>query len=199
MRGTPWNHNIQYFPFIVETVRAHASERVLDVGSGDGMLAARLSGAAPNVLGIDIDRERVDAATARYARVNGLDFRTVDVLEFEGVFDAVTCSATVHHLDLETALMKLAALTAPGGVLVVVGLANDATTLDRIRSHGVAVVNRIQRARRGWHDHGSHRENPRNSWAETRAIAERILPGVQYRRRFYWRYSLVWERPIATS
>jgi len=32
-------------------------------------------------------------------------------------------------------------------------------------------------------------------WAEVRAVAARLLPGVRYRRHLMWRYSLRWREP----
>ncbi len=40
---------------------------------------------------------------------------------------------------------------------------------------------------------------PRESLAEIRRAAARILPGVRVRRRFYYRYTLTWDRPGAGS
>jgi hypothetical protein len=37
---------------------------------------------------------------------------------------------------------------------------------------------------------------PPQTYAEMRGIADRILPGVRFRRRLLWRYSLTWTRPI---
>ena len=33
------------------------------------------------------------------------------------------------------------------------------------------------------------------TFAEARRLAERVLPGVRYRRRLLFRYSLVWTKP----
>ena len=32
------------------------------------------------------------------------------------------------------------------------------------------------------------------TWAEVRATARRLLPGVRYRRHLMWRYSLLWRK-----
>lgn len=46
--------------------------------------------------------------------------------EFGRSFDVVMSVATVHHLpELEMALSRLAGLTAPGGVLSMIGLARE--------------------------------------------------------------------------
>jgi len=36
---------------------------------------------------------------------------------------------------------------------------------------------------------------PPLTYPGTRRAAARVLPGVRYRRRLYWRYSLIWHRP----
>jgi hypothetical protein len=33
------------------------------------------------------------------------------------------------------------------------------------------------------------------TWAEVRATAHRLLPGVRYRRHLLFRYSLLWRKP----
>ena len=36
------------------------------------------------------------------------------------------------------------------------------------------------------------------TWAEVKAIAADVLPGVRYRRHLLWRYSLRWRSPADT-
>jgi 2-polyprenyl-3-methyl-5-hydroxy-6-metoxy-1,4-benzoquinol methylase len=36
------------------------------------------------------------------------------------------------------------------------------------------------------------------TWAQVRTTARRLLPGVRYRRRLLWRYSLLWTKPGLT-
>jgi len=195
-----WNHNIHYFPFI-ERVAARTSRRnALDVGPGDGMLAARLARTIPSVTGLDLDPRQVELSRAAHGDVPGLVFEQGDVLATtpDGApFDLVTCSATIHHLPLDAALARLAELTAPGGSLVVVGLARDASPSDVALSGFTVLVSRVARALRGWYDHGAPMEDPTDSWATVRRTAQRSLPGVTYRRRLYWRYTLVWVKPIS--
>jgi len=201
VNARPWNHNIQYFPFIEREVAREPRRSALDIGSGDGMLAARLARIVPAVVGLDLHEAQVDAASRTWAHVPGLTFETGDLLtaHLAGVpFDAVTCSATLHHVDLESGLRRLAELTAPGGVLVVAGLAADTSALDVVRSAAKTPIIHVVRLIRGWHDHGSPRQDPRESWSTVREVAERVLPGVVYRRRFYWRYTLVWKRPVTS-
>jgi 2-polyprenyl-3-methyl-5-hydroxy-6-metoxy-1,4-benzoquinol methylase len=196
----PWNHNIAYFPFIEKVARSQSRRSAIDVGTGDGMLAARLAEFIPIVVGLDVDEAQADAAAAAHPSVPGLRFETGDVLTKhpkEEPFDFVACSATIHHLDLMPALRRLRELTAPGGTLVIVGLATNSSALDWLIAAASAVPVRLARIGRGWHDHGAPRQDPRDSWTEVRRAVRAELPDSQWRRRFYWRYSVVWNRPSA--
>ena len=198
MPRSPWNHNIAYFPFVLGVAGEKARRNALDVGTGDGMLAARLAAVVPSVTGLDLDERQVDAATAEYGSVAGLTFLQGDLRHTTppgAPFDLVVSSATIHHLELEVALRRLAELTASGGTLVVVGLAVDTSPWDHVVSAASILPNRLMRALRGWYDHGAPMDDPRDSWATVRGVAEQLLPGVVYRRRPYWRYTLVWNKP----
>lgn len=196
----PWNHNIAYFSFIEAVARKKSRRSAIDVGTGDGMLAARLAEFIPSVVGLDLHAEQASAAAASYASAPGLRFETGDVLTThlrDEPFDFVVCSATLHHLDLFPALRRLRELTAAGGTLVIVGLATNASVLDWMIAAASAVPVRLARIGRHWHDHGAPRQDPRESWGEVRRAVLAELPGASWRRRFYWRYSVVWNRPSA--
>ena len=200
MSRAPWNHNIAYFPFILGVIGEKPRRNALDVGSGDGMLAAQIAGIVPRVVGLDINAHQVDVAAATYGDVPGLTFELGNLLDatpegapFDGApFDAVTISATIHHLELAPALERLKLLTAPGGTLIVVGLALDGTFGDFLISAATAPIVRLARAVRGWHEHNAPKHNPRDSWSTVRGVSRDILPGSVFKRRLYWRYTLVW-------
>jgi SAM-dependent methyltransferase len=196
----PWNHNIAYFSFIEKVANSRPRRSALDVGSGDGMLAARLCAAIPLVVGLDLHQEQVDGAAKTYPDRTGLRFEAGDFLTTRvsgEPFDFVACSATIHHVDLRAGLTRLRDLTAPGGTLVIVGLANNVTPLDWILSGLSILPVRLGRAGRGWHEHGAPKRDPQDSWSEVRRAVTELLPGAAFRRRLYWRYSMVWERPSA--
>ena len=161
------------------------------------MLAAQLASFIPHVVGLDVDAGQVEAAAGRWSKP-GLRFETADVLSErlpDEPFDFVSCSAAIHHMELDAALTRLRDLTAPGGRLVVVGLARNQSAVDWILS-GIAVpVVRIARGLRGWYDHGAPMQDPKEAWADIRDASRRILPGSRWRRRLYWRYSIVWDKP----
>jgi len=201
-----WNHSTHYFPWVLRAVEARLQGRraaaAIDVGSGDGEIAARLTSLAEEVVGLDADAGQTDAARERHAERAGLRFETGDVLGTrlaEEPFDIVTCVACLHHLDLAAGLTRLKRLTAPGGVLVIVGLARDAGAVDRLRTLVAVPVSSLMRRLRGWHDHGAPvREPEEDSAAVRRAVAE-VLPGARFRRRLYWRYSVEWQAPATQS
>ena len=162
------------------------------------MLASRLARYIPSVVGLDAHEEQVAEATANYPDVPGLRFVHGDVLTVrlpDEPFDFVACSATLHHMDTTAGLTRLRDLTAPGGTLVIIGLAFDTTRWDRIVHVATRVPIRLARAFRGWYNHGGPVANATESWSDMRRLVSATLPGAAFRRRLYWRYSVVWERP----
>lgn len=63
--GEPWNINIHYDAVLDRRVPAGA-QRVLDVGCGDGFLAARLSRKIPDVVALDHDEPVLRRAQGRF-------------------------------------------------------------------------------------------------------------------------------------
>jgi SAM-dependent methyltransferase len=92
--------------------------RVLEVGAGDGELAAALREAGHDVLAIDPAGEPPVVPVALH-----------DLDEPDASFDAAVAIVSLHHVEpLEESLAKLARLLRPGGVLAVDEL--DAWALD---------------------------------------------------------------------
>jgi SAM-dependent methyltransferase len=193
-----WNHNIEYFPFIVRVANERQRASAIDVGTGDGMLAAALARSIPLVVGLDSSAQQITIARANYPEIPGLRFEFGDALDpaLAGEpFDFVACSATIHHMDLREALLRFRELTAPGGTVVVVGLAKESGLVDWLLSAISVPLSRIKRVRRGWYDHGAPMRDPLDSYSRVHAIAAEIMPGSDFKRRLYWRYSLVWNKP----
>jgi trans-aconitate methyltransferase len=101
---------------IVERLAPQAGERILDVGCGDGLLTAELSGCGAQVVGVDSSPEMVAAARAR-----GLDARVMDAraLTFDGGFDAVFSNAALHWVrEPDLVLAGVRRALGPGGRFV---------------------------------------------------------------------------------
>ncbi|MFJ8492210.1 class I SAM-dependent methyltransferase [Streptomyces sp. NPDC094038] len=193
-----WNHNVHYHPVVLDAV-PDGCRAALDVGCGDGLLAARLATRAESVTGVDRSAEMIRLARKREAgNVTFLegDYLDAAVLDEEG-YDFVSAVAVIHHAPFDDAIERLVGLLAPGGRLVVVGLAHDHTLLDRVVS-GCGVPASLLTARR----HGGNRvpadmpvEDPIMTWREARRATAHLLPGRRFRRRLLWRYTLVWDKP----
>lgn len=199
--ATTWNHSTHYYPLALGALRPGG--RALDVGCGEGHLTRLLVDAgAASALGLDTSEEMVRLArTLVPADADGrLSYLAADVLEplpapHAGPFDLVTCVATLHHLALDDGLRRLRDLTAPGGRLVVIGLANPAGARDLVLSLASVVAHRVAVARRGYWEHPAPVADPSHSTADVRTAAARILPGSVLRSRLYWRYTLEWTAP----
>jgi ribosomal protein L11 methyltransferase len=110
--------------FIVDRCRHNNVKRMLDVGTGTGILAmaAALSG-AETVVAVDNDTDAVHAARENIT-VNGLQHRitvcATGIADMNGTFDLV-CANIIHDVLVDLA-PALAVRLAPGGCLVLAGI-----------------------------------------------------------------------------
>jgi SAM-dependent methyltransferase len=172
-------------------------DRALDVGCGEGMLVRQLASRIPRVLGIDQDAASIELAR-RQSPGEHVEFILGDFLAYPlpaASFGMITCVAALHHMDAATALARMRDLLAPGGVLVINGVARNEMR-DLPREPPAIVANLGYRARYGYWQHPSPVVwPPAHTYRQIRGLAAAALPGVRYRRHLLWRYSLVWSRP----
>jgi tRNA (cmo5U34)-methyltransferase len=98
--------------------------RVLDLGCGDGRLAALVLAAYPESTAVCIDMSptMLDAARVRFGPDNRVEFvaaRLDDALPIAAPFDAIVSSFAIHHVRHErkrSLYAEAATLLAPGGV-----------------------------------------------------------------------------------
>ena len=194
-----WNHNTHFHPFVLHGLRNGAT--ALDVGCGEGLLTRRmLAAGACHVTGLDACAPMVELArqlAVGEPRSGDLDYVVADVLDATqvGAFDLVVCVATLHHLGVDRGLERLRELTAPGGRLVVVGLARPSTPLDRALGAWSIPVKHLATAARGYWEHPAPLCEPVETYDDVRAAAARTLPGSTFRSRLYWRYTIEWRAP----
>lgn len=213
MTGLHWNHNQHYHDLILRALPERGST-ALDVGSGEGVLAARLAARFDEIVAVDVDPGMIAAARSRVpGNVRVVEGDALAVEPPDGGFDAITCVASLHHLGhqvgSETALKELRAKLAPGGRLVVVGLTvQPAEAIDflqylvaRPADLAVGLVKRLRHGadRGGEHPDGHRADMPVRdadvTLPELRRLAAEVLPGSTVRRLLYWRYLLVFTEP----
>ncbi|WHT22911.1 class I SAM-dependent methyltransferase [Crossiella sp. CA-258035] len=196
-----WNTNVARHPDILRAV-PEGCRQALDVGCGDGLLARKLTGRAERVTGVDSSPRMIALARELSGGHPDLDFIEGDFLAAElplAGYDFICSVATVHHVDLTQALIRLRDLLCPGGTLVVVALARSVTPAERAFAVAATpVVWTVKRLRRAHGPDGMPGAQPTLSYGQVRATAQRLLPGVRYRRHLLRRYSLVWTKPAVT-
>jgi len=101
---------------IATKCREKETERVLDVGCGDGTLAVEIERRGAKVVGVDMSREMVEACKA-----NGIEayIGSVTALPYNKKFDAVFSNAMLHWVkDAKLAVQNIAKSLKPNGRFV---------------------------------------------------------------------------------
>ena len=204
-----WDHNRHYHSFLLRWLPPRR-ETALEIGCGTGDFARALARRFDRVVAIDLSAQMVRRARERSAAVGNIEFQQADVCTHDlppAAFDCIASIATLHHLSLEIVLKKLDAALRPGGVLLVLDLYEPRTVADWLWTAAALPLDVLLRAwklgrlredpqvRRAWTEHARHDVYP--ALAGIRGIAKRLLPGATIRRHLFWRYSLVWRKPIA--
>jgi 2-polyprenyl-3-methyl-5-hydroxy-6-metoxy-1,4-benzoquinol methylase len=110
-----------------ELVESHVPRRgrVLDFGCGYGMLSNFLALKSPDrrVLGIDLNRERIEVAKRSSKGHPEVSFQLGDVRDFQGTpFDAVVMTDVLHHISddkVRVLLRIIRSCLSDNGILVV--------------------------------------------------------------------------------
>ncbi len=193
----PWNANIHYDGRLDACVPASATS-VLDVGCGDGFLAARLARRVPLVVAIDADAPVLDRARARFpeARVTWCHGDVLSHPLDRESFDAVVSNATLHQLpDARAALHRLSQLVRPGGTLAIVGFTRTEWrdwpwALTALVCLGVA-----NRVRGKWEHTAPQVWPPPDTLRQLRRSLRETLPGARISRLLMGRYLITWHAP----
>ncbi len=209
----PWNHNEHFHGWILRNLpaRRHAA---VDIGCGAGVLAGKLAPHFERVTGIDADSGMAAAAGARLAREPRVTIRHARFEQFAaapgtGEADLITMVAVLHHLHLDDTMARIPGLLAPGGRLLVVGLARVNSLPDFVVDLVSAAANPVTglikhpRAARAGAEPAAGQpvtpvmpvRDPATTLAEITAAARAHLPGATIRRRLSFRYTLRWDKP----
>ena len=207
-----WTHNNHYHSFLLQHVPVRCS-RALDVGCGTGAFARRLAEKSERVIAIDLSAEMIRVASSRSAPLRNIEYRCADIMSGDWAplyFDCIATIATLHHLPLREAILKLKEMLAPKGVLIILDLFAPEHSLlkptgwrdnaGNLVAMGVSGTLRLlhngrlkppRAVRAAWEQHGKTDRYP--SMKEVRALSAEILPGADIRQHLLWRYSLIWQ------
>jgi SAM-dependent methyltransferase len=208
----PWNHNEHYHGWILRNLPARRRAAV-DIGCGKGVLARKLVTHFAHVTGIDRSDNMAEAASARLREFSAVNIQRCDFADFSPAAgddgpDLITMVAVLHHLDLDDTLGRIARLLAPGGRLLVVGLARADSPADLAFDVVSAAANPVMgmikhprpvrqpdRALGG--QPAVPMMDPATTLAQITTAARAHLPGSTLRRRLFFRYTLRWEKPFS--
>ena len=146
----------------LRALSARPGERLLDIGSGPGLLVrdlARTVGSSGQVVGLDTSEAMLTLARNQCEELPQADFRhgNATSLPFDdGAFDGATCTQVYEYVeDIDTALAELARVVRVGGRTAIVDSDYDSWVVH------TSDAGRFQKIRRAWDDHFVHRGLPR--------------------------------------
>lgn len=206
-----WDHNAYYHRLLLRQLPQRC-QRVLDVGCGAGSFAAELAQRSRQVDAVDRSAAMIEEAKRRTPdNVNCvLADVLVDALPSKD-YDAIFSISALHYMPLHDALPVLADALRPGGVLAAVALPRPdprhELAVEIVAAVGHRLLGAVFLARR-WlgRGEGFAKDLDRSSMPvvmdpplttrEVADLAAALLPGVRVRRRLFWRYLLIWRKPI---
>lgn len=132
MSKNVWNHNYAYHNWIEKNIKNNST--VLDVGCGDGTLIWKIRKKCKRVFGIDTDIKTIDIAENNN-KYDNVQFINDDFLKynFENIkFDYIIFVASIHHMNMENALMKAKKILSNNGKIIIVGLSKPSSITDHL-------------------------------------------------------------------
>ena len=209
-----WDHNAYYHRPLLRQLPP-CSRRVLDVGCGAGAFAARLARRSEQVDALDRSAEMIEEAKRRTP--GNVNCVLADILAgpLPGRdYDAIFSISALHHMPLQESLPVLAAALRPGGILAAVALPRldlrhelpaEVVAAAGHRVLGVMFLGkRLLGSNDGFGKDSTHSAmpvvmDPPLTTREVASQAAAVLPGVRVRRLLFWRYLLIWQKPIRTD
>lgn len=120
---------------IAEGADLRPGMNVLEIGCGTGLFTQMFAERGSLITAVDLSPDLLSKARARNLPVNRVRFleKPFEECFVDGPFDAIIGSSVLHHLDMNTALIKIFDLLRPGGRLVFAepNMANPQVFLER--------------------------------------------------------------------
>ena len=185
-------------------------ENVLEIGCGTGAFTRLLASCAHRVIALDLSPQMIRLAKSQSADCKNIAYLLGDCMRLSlpaERYDCVVSIATLHHLPLTQALLKMKDALKPSGVLIIHDLVADAGIADRSRSALAYPVSALRRfwetgrvrtsreLREAWAEHG--RNEVYLTPAEVREMCRKYLPSARVKHHLLWRYTVVWRKHAA--
>jgi len=209
-----WTHNNHYHNFLLPHIR-HDCQNALEVGCGAGAFARLLAARARHVVALDLSPEMIRVARSRSAEFSNLEFQVADAASWDfpaAHFDCIAAIATLHHLPLREAILKMKASLKSGGDMLMLDIFEPERSLLKLEGlvagllHVPAMaagaslrllhnrrLHASREARAAWREHARHDAYPKLS--EVRDLCAQVLRGALITRHLLWRYSVIWRKP----
>lgn len=116
-----WVNEEKVLNNIVTMCGINKNSNVLDLGTGTGIVAKRISQYCNSVIGIDTSKKMLEIAQEK-RNANNINYVNVGINEFkkEKRIDCIVARMVFHHIkDIQKVFNKCYSLLSPGGVLVV--------------------------------------------------------------------------------
>jgi SAM-dependent methyltransferase len=206
-----WDHNAYYHRLLLRQMPP-GCRRVLDAGCGAGAFAAQLAQRCVQVDALDRSAEMIGEARRRTpGNVNCVlaDF-LADPLPGED-YDAIFSISALHHMPLQDSLPVLRAALRPGGVLAAIALPRRdlrrELPVEIVAAAGHRLLGGMFLAKRSLGGNGGFAKDsacsampvvmdPPLTTRQVAGQAAAVLPGVRVRRLIFWRYLLIWQKPV---
>ena len=196
MKDTYWTHNTAYHKWILSHI--DNSDRVLDVGCGDGLLVQKIAKICDHVTGIEPHIPSALNAKKRLVNIKNANIESISFEEYtnnSNTFDVIIFVASLHHMDLESCILKVKELLVSGGQLLVVGCSKPDgfidLSIDCLRVIPAKLCSMVHGEKNGGNI-GVPVQQPNLSLRQIRNIISIYLPNAKVHRGLYYRYLLSW-------
>jgi ubiquinone/menaquinone biosynthesis C-methylase UbiE len=195
-----------YRTYLIQQLPPHF-ENALEIGCGTGEFTRLLASRAQGVVALDLSSQMIRLAKSQSTNYQNIEYVLGDVMSLSlpaEEYDCIVSMATLHHLPLGEALLKMKGALKPNGVLVIHDLVTADGLVDIVTSalaYPVSVARRFwktgrmrapREVREAWAEHG--KGEVYLTLDEVREMCREYLPGARIERHLLWRYTVVWSK-----
>lgn len=206
LSGDAADHNNLYMEFLLRHVPLNFAD-ALEIGCGTGTFSRRLAKRSARVLALDLSPNMIRIARSHSKEYPNIDFQCADATTWDlpdEKFDCIASIATLHHLPMESMLLKMKSALKIGGTMIILDLFQSEGAVDAL-AHMLAIPVSVglrflktgrfrppREVRKVWTEHGL--TDSYLTLTQVRNLCETILPGARVSQHLLWRYSIVWKK-----